>query len=74
MTWSKKHKKIIKNDKDSVENENNRKKKNCDYDTKFLREFLNGDNFKNLTTKPPCENIKIIFVDQFLMSINEVFG
>ena len=39
MTWSKKHKKInryhLKNDKDSVENENNRKKKNCDYDAKF---------------------------------------
>ena len=36
MTWSKKHKKRnryhLKNDKDSVENENNRKKKNCDYD------------------------------------------
>ena len=32
---SKKHKKIIKNDKDSVENEYNRKKKNCDYDAKF---------------------------------------
>ena len=36
MTWRKKHKKIIKNDKDSVENKNNRKKKkNCDYDAKF---------------------------------------
>ena len=35
MTWSKKHKKIIKNGKDSVKNENNRKKKNCDYDAKF---------------------------------------
>ena len=39
MTWSNKHKKInryyLKNDKDSVENENNRKKKNCDYDAKF---------------------------------------
>ena len=39
MTLSKKHKKIncyhLKNDKDSVENENNRKKKNCDYDAKF---------------------------------------
>ena len=38
MTLSKKHKKIkcyhLKNDKDSVENENNRKK-NCDYDAKF---------------------------------------
>ena len=38
MTWSKIHKKINryyrKNDKDSVENENNRKK-NCDYDAKF---------------------------------------
>ena len=38
MTWSKKHKKTnryqLKNDKDSVENENNRKK-NCDYDAKF---------------------------------------
>ena len=34
-TWRKKHKKIIKNEKDSVENENNRKKKNCDYDAKF---------------------------------------
>ena len=34
MTWRKKHKKIIKNDKDSVENENNGKK-NCDYDAKF---------------------------------------
>ena len=34
MTLSKKHKKIIKNDKDSVENKNNRKKK-CDYDAKF---------------------------------------
>ena len=34
MTLSKKHKKIIKNDKDSVENKNNRKK-NCDYDAKF---------------------------------------
>ena len=38
-TLSKKHKKIncyhLKNDKDSVENENNRKKKNCDYDAKF---------------------------------------
>ena len=34
MTWSKKHKKIFKYDKDSVENENNRKK-NCDYDAKF---------------------------------------
>ena len=32
MTLSKKHKKIIKNDKDSVENKN---KKNCDYDAKF---------------------------------------
>ena len=39
MTLSKKHRKInyyhLKNDKDSVENENNRKKKNCDYDAKF---------------------------------------
>ena len=39
VTLSKKHKKIncyhLKNDKDSVENENNRKKKNCDYDAKF---------------------------------------
>ena len=38
MTWSKKHKKInryhIKNHKNSVENENNRKKKSCDYDAK----------------------------------------
>ena len=38
MTLSKKHKKInryhLKNDKNSVENENNRKKKNCDYDAK----------------------------------------
>ena len=38
MTWSKKHKKInryhLKNDKNSVENENNRKKKNCEYDAK----------------------------------------
>ena len=34
MTRSKKHKKIIKNGKDSVKNENNRKK-NCDYDAKF---------------------------------------
>ena len=39
MTLSKKHKKIncyhLKNDKDSVENENNKKKKNCDYNAKF---------------------------------------
>ena len=39
MTCSKKHKKRnryqLKNDKDSVENENNRKKKNCGYDAKF---------------------------------------
>ena len=39
MTLSKKHKKIncyhLKNDKDSCENENNRKKKNSDYDAKF---------------------------------------
>ena len=39
MTLSKKHKKIncyhLKNDKGNVENENNRKKKNCDYDAKF---------------------------------------
>ena len=39
MTLSKKHKKIncyhLKNDKDSVENENNRKNKNCDYEAKF---------------------------------------
>ena len=38
MTSSKKHKKInryhLKNDKNSVKNENNRKKKNCDYDAK----------------------------------------
>ena len=38
MTWSKKYKKRnryhLKNDKDNVENENNRKK-NCDYDAKF---------------------------------------
>ena len=37
VTLSKKHKKIncyhLKNEKDSVENENNRKK-NCDYDAK----------------------------------------
>ena len=39
MTSSKKHKKIncsrLKNVKDSVENENNRKKKTCDYDAKM---------------------------------------
>ena len=38
MPLSKKHKKIncyhLKNDKDSIENENNGKK-NCDYDAKF---------------------------------------
>ena len=36
MTLSKKHKSCnpLKNDKDSVENENNRKKKACDYDAK----------------------------------------
>ena len=39
MTCSKKHKKRnryqLKNAKDSVENKNNRKKKNYDYDAKF---------------------------------------
>ena len=39
MRWSKKHKRNcyhLKNDKDSVENENN-KTKNCDYDAKLNR-------------------------------------
>ena len=46
-TWSKKQKKIncyhLKNDKDSVENENNRKKKNCDYDAKKKSQSLTVD-------------------------------
>ena len=40
MTWSKKHKKIIKHDKDSVENENNRKK-NCNNDASSTVDLRN---------------------------------
>ena len=35
MTGSKNTSYHLKNDKDNFENENNRKKKNCDYDAKF---------------------------------------
>ena len=46
MTLSKKHKKLncyyFEIDKDSVENENSRKKKDCDYDVKRKKPKFNS--------------------------------
>ena len=40
-----------------------------------LEKILNSDNFKNLTTKPPCENcIKLYSWIILLISIDEAFG
>ena len=75
MTCSKKHKKInfyhLKNDKNCVENRNNIKKKNCDYDAKRKSQSSTVDLRKQVYC---CHDTKKLGeVDNTMVVLNKTF-